>query len=123
MNARAAKEAPMHHDPHIVKLESGVQHLQSDVTEIKADIKSLWAAVEALMREFLSFKADVERQFGSVRTSMERDFGSVRTAVERDFGQVRAAIERAKLWMLVTGVGTILSIWGAAFALGRFLKP
>jgi hypothetical protein len=25
--------------------------------------------------------------------------------------------------MVVTGVGTILSVWGAALALARFLKP
>jgi hypothetical protein len=101
MNARAAKETPMPDDPHIVKLESTVQHLQSDAAQIKGDIKLLWGAVDALKTEFLSFKADVARELGSVRTS----------------------IERAKLWMVVTGVGTILSVWGAALALARFLKP
>jgi len=84
----------MSDDNRIVKLESDVQHLQSDVTEIKGDIKSL-------KTEFLTFKAEVAKEFGSVRTS----------------------IERTKLWMVVTGVGTILSVWGAALALARFLRP
>ena len=84
----------MSDDNRIVKLESDVHHLQSDVTEIKGDL-------ESLKTEFLTFKAEVAKEFGSIRTS----------------------IERAKLWMVVTGVGTILSVWGAALALARFLRP
>ena len=88
-------------DSRVVKLEAGVQHLQSDVTEIKSEVKSLRDVVDLLRTQFLSFKAEVATEFGSVKTS----------------------IERAKLWMLVTGVGIILSVWGAALALARFLKP
>ena len=84
----------MSDDNRIVKLESDVHHLQSDMTEIKWDLKSLKI-------ELLTFKAEVAKEFGSIRTS----------------------IERAKLWMVVTGVGTILSVWGAALALARFLRP
>ena len=84
----------MSDDSRIVKLESDVHHLQSDVTEIKGDVKSL-------KTEFLTFKAEVAKEFRSIRTS----------------------IERAKLWMVVTGIGTILSVWGAALALARFLRP
>ena len=84
----------MSDDNRIVKLESDVHHLQSDVTEIKGDLKSL-------KTEFLTFKAEVAKEFGLIR----------------------ASIERAKLWMVVTGVGTILSVWVAALALARFLRP
>jgi predicted RNase H-like nuclease (RuvC/YqgF family) len=108
MNKRVARESAMSDDNRIVKLESGVHHLQSDVTEIKEDVKFLRAMIEALRSEFLTFKAEVAREFGSVA---------------KEFGLVRASIERAKLWMVVTGVGTILSVWGAALALARFLRP
>ena len=91
----------MSDDNRIVKLESDVHHLQSDVTEIKEVVKGLRAMIEALRSEFLTFKSEVAQEFGSIRTS----------------------IERAKLWMVVTGVGTILSVWGAALALARFLRP
>jgi hypothetical protein len=94
MNKRVARESAMSDDNRIVKLES-------DVTEIKEDVKCLRAMIEALRSEFLTFKAEVAREFGAIRTS----------------------IERAKLWMVVTGVGTILSVWGAALALARFLRP
>jgi hypothetical protein len=43
MNKRAARESAMSDDNRIVKLESDVRHLQSDVTEIKEHIKSLRA--------------------------------------------------------------------------------
>jgi predicted RNase H-like nuclease (RuvC/YqgF family) len=101
MKKRVARESGMSDDNRIVKLESDVHHLQSDVTEIKEDVKCLRSMIEDLRSEFLTFKAEVAKEFGSIRTS----------------------IERAKLWMVVTGVGTILSVWGAALALARFLRP
>jgi predicted RNase H-like nuclease (RuvC/YqgF family) len=115
MNKRVARESVMSDDNRIVKLESDVHHLQSDVTEIKEDVKSLRTLIEALRSEFLTFKAEVAKEFGSVT----KEFGSVAW----EFGMVRASIERAKLWMVVTGVGMILSVWGAALALARFLRP
>ena len=108
MKARVVAERTMADDSRVVKLEANVQHLQSDVTEIKSEVKSLRDVVELLKTQFLSFKAEVATEFGSVKTSIE---------------SVRTSIERAKLWGLVTGVGIILSVWGAALALARFLKP
>jgi predicted RNase H-like nuclease (RuvC/YqgF family) len=108
MDKRVAKESAMSDDSRIVKLESDVHHLQADATEIKEDVKFLRAVIEALRSEFQTFKAEVAREFGSVA---------------KEFGLVRASIERAKLWMVATGVGTILSVWGAALALARFLRP
>jgi hypothetical protein len=42
------------------------------------------------------------------------------TEIKRESKPRRGALD---LWMLVTGVATILSVWGAALALARFLKP
>ncbi|HEY2399086.1 MAG TPA: hypothetical protein VGI23_01965, partial [Steroidobacteraceae bacterium] len=70
---------------------------------------------DLLRGEFLSFKTEVAKEFGSVA----KEFGSVRASIE----SLRTEIERAKLWMVVTGAGMILSVWGAALALARFLKP
>jgi predicted RNase H-like nuclease (RuvC/YqgF family) len=112
MNKRVARESVMSDDIRIVKLESDVHHLKSDVTEIKGDLKSL-------KTEFLTFKAEVAKELGAIRTSIEKEIGSIRASIE----EVRTSIERAKLWMVVTGVGTILSVWGAALALARFLRP
>ena len=53
----------------------------------------------------------------------EIDLNRLSVQVAKEFGSIRTSIERAKLWMVVTGVGTILSVWGAALALARFLRP
>lgn len=108
MNARATQETVMSDEGRIGMLESDVRHLQADVTEIKGEVNALRGAVDLLRIEFLTFKTEVAKEFGLVRISIEA---------------LRTEIERAKLWMVVTGVGTILSVWGAAFALARFLKP
>jgi len=106
MNAIAAREKVLTDNSRITQLEANLQHLQSDVTEIKG-------ALGWLREAFESFKIEVTKEFGTtIRTEMAREIGSLRTS-----------IERAKLWMVVTGLGTILSVWGAAFALARFLKP
>ena len=123
MNARAARETIMTDDNRIAKLESDVQHLQSDVTEIRSDVKSLRGVVELLRTELLSFKAEVAKEFGSFKAEVAQELGSFKAEVAKEFGAVRTSIERAKLWMVVIGVGTILSVWSAALALARFLKP
>jgi predicted RNase H-like nuclease (RuvC/YqgF family) len=94
MNAVIAREKPLTDDSRITNLEVNLQHLQSDLTETKR-------TVDWLREAFESFRVEVAKEFGALRTE----------------------IERAKLWMVVTGLGTILSVWGAAFALARFLKP
>jgi hypothetical protein len=38
-------------------------------------------------------------------------------------GKIKSRQSALDLWVLVTGVATILSVWGAALALARFLKP
>ena len=137
MNARATQERTMIDEGRFGKLESDVHHLQADVTEIKGEVKSLRNAFDGevkslrsafdgevkslrnafdgLKSEFLSFKTEVAKEFGSIA----KEFGSVRASIE----SLRTDIERAKLWMVVTGAATILSVFGAAVALARFLKP
>src|SRR6185312_1614419 len=108
MSARIAQERIMTDHSRMGKLESDVQQLQRDVTEMKGMINWLREAFDGLKSELLSYKTEVARELGIVGTSIE---------------SLRTSIERAKLWMMVTGVGTVLSVWGAAFALARLLKP
>lgn len=105
MIARVAQERVMVDESRIAKLEADVHHLQADSIELKS-------AFESLRDAFESFKAEISRELALFKVDVAKEFGSI-----------RASIERAKLWMVVTGVGTILSVWGAALALARFLKP
>jgi hypothetical protein len=145
MNAVIVREKTMSETDRIAKLEAGVHHLQSDITDIKGTLEWLRRAFETFKievaqefgairaefaRELGSFRSEVTKEFGSFKSEVAKDFGSFRSEVAKEFGSVRTsieslrtAIERAKLWMVVTGLGTILSVWGAALALARFLKP
>jgi hypothetical protein len=156
MNAVIVREKTMSETDRIAKLEAGVHHLQSDITDIKGTLEWLRRAFETfkievaqefgairaefarelgsfkseVTKEFGSFRSEVTKEFGSFRSEVTKEFGSFRSEVAKEFGSVRTsieslrtAIERAKLWMVVTGLGTILSVWGAALALARFLKP
>ena len=63
-----------------------------------------------------------ESRIGKLESDV-RHLQSDVTEIKGEVKSLRTAIERAKLWMVVTGAGTILSVWGAAVALARFLKP
>ena len=83
---------------------------------------------------FGSLRAEMERSVGSLRTEMEKSFGGLRTEMEKSVGSLRAdmvrwritgtlktSMESAKLWMLVTGVGSVILVTFVTF-LGRVLK-
>ncbi len=79
--------------------EDRMTRLESDVVELKGDVKAINARVGELIvvsaREFGNLRAQMERGFGSVRTEIERN----RADMEKGFGALRASIESAKLWI------------------------
>ena len=83
--------------------EDRIARLESDVGELKGDIKALNTRVSE------SIIANA-REFGGLKAQMEKGFGSLKTS-----------IESAKLWMLVTGVGSVILVTFVTF-LGRALK-
>ena len=96
MNAVVATERSM-------AAEDRMARLESDVGELKGDVKALNARVNE------SIIANA-KEFGSLRTEMEKGFGTLKTSMES-----------AKLWMLVTGVGSVIQVTFVTF-LGRALK-
>jgi chromosome segregation ATPase len=91
--------------------EDRMARLESDIGELKSDVKSL----NARLTEFIIATA---KEFGGLRTEMEKN----RADTEKRFGSLETAIESAKLWMLVTGVGSVILVTFVTF-LGRALKP
>ena len=112
MNALMKKEDNMSVEDRLASLESDVKYLRNDMTDVKQHIKSLDNGVQNVRADLQSFKTEVAKEFGAVRTEaaglraeMNREFGLVRVSIE----SLKTSIEKAKLWMLVTGVGVIMS--------------
>jgi hypothetical protein len=149
--------------------EDRIARLESDVCELKGDVKALGARVDesiiANAKEFGSLRTDMEKGFGSLRSEVEKGFGSLRADMEKSvgglradmeksvgglradmekgvgglradmekgvgglradmengFGTLKTSMESAKLWMLVTGVGSVILVTFVTF-LGRALK-
>ena len=101
--------------------EDRITRLESDVGELKGDVKVLSARVSesiiANAKEFGSQKTEMEKGFGMLRTEIEKN----RADTEKGLGSLKTSIESAKLWMLVTGVGSVILITFVTF-LGRALK-
>ena len=123
MNALMKKEDTMSVEDRLTSLESDVKYLRNDMTDVKQHIRLLDTGLQ-------SFRTEVAKEFGTVRTEAadfraetSKEFGVVRTEaadfradVNKEFGAVRVSIEslktsieQAKLWMLVTGIGVIMS--------------
>ncbi|MFL6600870.1 MAG: hypothetical protein ACJ8R9_06015 [Steroidobacteraceae bacterium] len=121
MNAVVAAENSMVAEDRIARLES-------DVGELKGDVKSLNARVTesiiANAKEFGGLKIEMEKGFGMLRTEIEMlrtETEKSRADTEKGFGSLNTSIESAKLWMLVTGVGSVILVTFVTF-LGRALK-
>jgi hypothetical protein len=125
VNAVAAAEISM-------IVEDRIARLESDVAELKGDVKTLNArmneSIIANTREFGSLSTRMENGFGTLRTEieknradMEKGLGTLRADTESGFGSLKTSIESAKLWMLVTGVGSVILVTFVTF-LGRALK-
>jgi len=97
--------------------EDRIARLESDVGELKDDVKIL----NARLTESILSNA---KEFGDLRTAMEKsrtDMEKSRTDMEKGFGSLKTAIESAKLWMLVTGVGSVILVTFVTL-FGRGLK-
>jgi len=112
----------------MVAEDQRIARLEADVGELKGDVKSLSARVSdwiiASAKEFGSLRTEMEKGFGTLRTEIEKnradtekESGSIKTSIE----SLKTSIESAKLWMLVTGVGSVILVTFVTF-LGRALK-
>ena len=81
MNAML-RERPMIEDHRMIKLEADVEHLRTDMSEAKQDIRELQVSVSGLRTEFHEFRLEVTKDFGSVRAEMVARFGAVDTQIE-----------------------------------------
>jgi peptidoglycan hydrolase CwlO-like protein len=75
----AAKfESEMFMDERMARLEANVEHIQSDVTEIKGDLRQLSAKVDDLKDSMASSRVETITSIGSLRQEMRESGTSLR---------------------------------------------
>jgi hypothetical protein len=82
-----------------VVVEDRIARIESDVAELRGDVKAIGARLSQFMTE-------VAKEFGAVRAEAAKESGSIRAELQ----SLRTSIERAKVWMLCTGVSTVLGV-------------
>jgi chromosome segregation ATPase len=74
----------------LVKVESRLERVEDRLVRVETDVIELKGQVNTLNIELKDFKTDVAKGFGALQTS----------------------IERSKVWMITTGIGTVLAVAG-----------
>jgi len=79
---------------------------------LRTDMEKGFAGARA---ETAALRTDMEKglalgraETAALRTDMEKGFGAIRAEMKEGFGAINTSIEKAKLWMLVTGVGAVI---------------
>jgi hypothetical protein len=96
----------MSKEPRVIA-EDRIARIESDVAEIKDDVKvvnvRLNESIVANAREFGAVRAEAEKGFSALRsliesnkTETEKNLGSLRTETEKGFGALRSAIDANK---------------------------
>lgn len=76
----------------IIRVEDRIARVESDVVEVKSNLKMLNTRIN-------DFQTEVAKEFGAVRAELWKSVESLRTS-----------IERTKVWMLGTGITTVLGV-------------
>ena len=84
----------------LARLESNVETLMRDMTEVRADVRDLRTEMRS---EIGGVRTEMRSEIGSVRTEMRAEFGSVSTEI----GDLRAMLDRNFMWTL----GVLLAMW------------
>jgi chromosome segregation ATPase len=130
-------------------LDEKVDHIQSDVAELKGDVKRIDASlaehrveteksfgkvreeISALRndvtKEIGSLRADITNEVGALRTDITKEIGALRTDVTKEIGSIRveikdamAEIRRERVIFIGWTVGAIIAAVGA---FSTFLAP
>ena len=113
---------------HVAELRSDVRHIQSDVTDIKADQRVTHQRIESLRKETAEGFAKVDQRFESVRKETAEGFAKVDQrfekvdqkfeSVRKEIGEVKDSLASAKIWALglyLALAGSILYVLAKGF--------
>jgi chromosome segregation ATPase len=103
-------------DGRLERVDDRLARVESDVVELKGQVKSLAAGltdsrIEA-SKEFGAVRAEFKQECGAIRAEFKEDLGALRAEMKEGFGVLQTSIERSKVWMITTGVAAVLAIAG-----------
>jgi len=112
-------EAPL--DDRVTRLETNVEHIQKDVSDMKVDIRRLNDKIDAVdqkltakidgVEEKLTAKIDaVDHKMTALALNMEKQFASL----DKSIGTLRTDRAFDRVWWLLTS-GALLGIMARAF--------
>jgi hypothetical protein len=105
MNALSVTEECMDDDGRIIRLETEMGRVRSDIQELRVSVDGVKTELHGfredvangfgffradVAREFGSFRADMAKEVGSFRADMAKEVGSFRADMTKEFGSVRA---------------------------------
>jgi chromosome segregation ATPase len=91
----------------VAELRSDVRHVQSDVTDIKADLRLTNQRIESLRRETGERFDKLERETTERFDKVDQKFDTV----NKEIGEVKEALSSAKVWAL----GLYIALAGSLF--------
>ena len=106
---------PTNENDGLGELRADVRHIQSDVTDIKAEVRVTNQRIESLRKETGEQIGKLDQKFESFRKDTTERF----TKVDQMFSEIKESLASAKLWAL----GLYFGLAGTLFyALARGFK-
>jgi len=114
--ATAAKhlEIPVQDQERIARLESHVEHIQSDVTDVKADVRKLSEKIDTEVRK-LNEKIDALKDtVSNLTTQIEARFERMNGQIEVRFAKLNMSRALDKVWWLLS-MASLLAVMARGF--------
>lgn len=117
-------EPPMHTQ---TGLEVTVNHIQEDVTGLKADVKRLDSKIDAIGGSLTEHRLETEKSFGKLRDEMKDAIASLRVETKESIAALRvemkdsfAKFRSSQASHLAWAISTLIAAAGVAFTVVRF---
>lgn len=114
--ARKIELEPRMHERTVI--EEKVDHLQKDVTEIKADVRRLDGKIDAVSASLSEHRLETEKSIGKLRDETKDSIAALRNEMKESFAKLHGNHTSQIAWT----VSTVIAAAGAAFTAAKFFS-
>ncbi len=108
-------------------LEVTVNHLQEDVTGLKASVQRLDGKVDSVIASLTEHRLETEKSFGHVRGELKDSIASLRVETKESIAALRvemkdsfAKLRSSQMSQIAWMVSTLIAAAGVAFTVAKF---